>query len=103
MVPKAKEQPAVEGKKELFGNELEDERAQKKPWEEKKENRLRNPAPAAGIFANVDFDKLNRRGKPKEEEKADEEPAVVGPAAPGAKGCCTYDVCSEWGRGFVKF
>ena len=86
--PKAKEQQ--EGKKELFGTELEDERAQKKPWEEKKENRLRNPAPAAGIFANVDFDKLNRRGKPKAEEKADEEPAVVGPVVPGAKGRSTH-------------
>ena len=57
---KASRDQSTEGKKELFGTELEDEKPQKKPWEEKKENRLRNPAPAAGIFANVDFDKLNR-------------------------------------------
>ena len=32
-----------------------------KPWEIKPTNTLRNPNPAQGIFANVDFDRLNKR------------------------------------------
>lgn len=32
-----------------------------KPWEEKKENLLRNNEPAKGIFANIDFDALNKK------------------------------------------
>ena len=32
-----------------------------KPWEIKPTNTLRNPNPARGIFANVDFDRLNKR------------------------------------------
>ncbi len=52
-------------KEETFGSELEATTASdKKPWEEKRENVLRNPAPARGIFANVDFDLLNRKKAP---------------------------------------
>ena len=82
-VPEAKDQ-SKEGKRERFGTELVDERAQQKPWEEKKENRLRNPAPAAGIFANVDFDKLNRRSKPQEEDKIVEKSDIGPMPAPEA-------------------
>merc|ERR1719186_1778334 len=32
-----------------------------KPWEEKKQNLLRNNEPARGIFANIDFDALNKK------------------------------------------
>jgi hypothetical protein len=65
--------PEKSGKKDLFGSELDMEQREKKPWEEKKENVLRNSAPAMGIFANVDFDKLNRKKAPKTEEKQKEE------------------------------
>ena len=49
-------------KKEIFGTELTNEK--EKPWEKKPENSLRNPNPNRGIFANIDFDRLN--AKPKE-------------------------------------
>merc|ERR1719357_1848442 len=50
-------------KKSMFGSELSPERsAPLKPWEVKKpENVLRNPNPPKGIFANVDFDRLNSK------------------------------------------
>ena len=34
---------------------------QSKPWEERRENTMRNSEPARGIFANIDLDSLNRR------------------------------------------
>ena len=50
-------------KKSMFGSELSPDRsAPLKPWEVKKpENVLRNPNPPKGIFANVDFDRLNSK------------------------------------------
>ena len=67
-------------KKGLFGSELSPENndASPKPWEAKKpQNLLRNPNPPKGIFANVDFDRLNSKKvtKPKSSpEKTSEEP-----------------------------
>merc|ERR1711874_19974 len=42
-----------------------------KPWEEKKQNLLRNTDPARGIFANIDFDALNKKKAASEPEKVD--------------------------------
>jgi len=43
-----------------FGRELAP-KVPPKPWEEKKQNLLRNTDPAKGIFANIDFDALNKK------------------------------------------
>lgn len=51
----------VDGKKELFGTELDDSNSNNRPWEKKQENVLRNMAAPKGIFANIDFDRLNSR------------------------------------------
>ena len=69
-------------KKSLFGTELSPEHddAPPKPWEAKKpQNLLRNPNPPKGIFANVDFDRLNSKkvAKPKPSpEKKSVEPEI---------------------------
>ena len=44
----------------MFNSERESKN-QPKPWEVKPDNKLRNPNPARGIFANVDFDRLNKK------------------------------------------
>ncbi len=62
--PKADATEKKDEKAELFGTELESRLTTKPmPWEEKKQNLLRNMSPAKGIFANVDFDALNRKKK----------------------------------------
>ena len=60
---KSSEKSSENPKKALFGSELSpDSDAPPKPWEVKKpENVLRNPNPPKGIFANVDFDRLNSK------------------------------------------
>ena len=58
-------------KKDFFGTELEPKSDTVKPWEQKPENTLRNKNPAKGIFANIDFDALN---KPKVSKSISEEP-----------------------------
>ena len=69
-------------KEGLFGSELSPENndAHPKPWEAKKpQNVLRNPNPPKGIFANVDFDRLNSKKvtKPKSSpEKKSVEPEI---------------------------
>ena len=68
--------------KGLFGSELSPENndAPPKPWEAKKpQNFLRNPNPPKGIFANVDFDRLNSKkvAKPKSSpERKSVEPEI---------------------------
>jgi G patch domain-containing protein 1 len=70
-VPKAEKS----GKKASFGTELDSGSEKPLPWQEKKENILRNPAPAQGIFANIDFDALNK--KKARGDKKDEAPSTV--------------------------
>ena len=73
-------------KKSLFGSELSPENndAPPKPWEAKKpQNLLRNPNPPKGIFANVDFDRLNSKkvAKPRSSpEKQTVEPETRKPS-----------------------
>lgn len=67
------DEPKVEDdkdvKKTLFGTELESTEKTVKPWEEKKENTLRNPSAPKGIFANIDFDRLNQKNIRKDQEQ----------------------------------
>ncbi len=111
----SQEKEQEEGKKSLFGTELEPAGKKKMPWEEEKRNILRNTNPAKyatfsicclkklfrhfilfrGIFANVDFDALNRRkplnkprgpepdpsDKPKEKDSDDKKSGASRPKA----------------------
>jgi len=58
-----------------------------KPWEEKEGNILKNMQPARGIFANIDFDSLNRRGPssktPSESKEQSKEPKPVAKGSTG--------------------
>ena len=63
-------------KEKLFGTELvkeEPNNEKPKPWEEKRQNILRNKAPAKGIFANIDFEALNKKKLRPPEQEAEEE------------------------------
>ena len=58
------EEKPVATESEKSGNHIQAKSsigAPKKPWEEKEGNVLRSKEPATGIFANIDFDALNKR------------------------------------------